>query len=331
MRKDRELTDRETREFDTRMAEDPTFSDDVEKSAAAWDLLDTMTLEAVDEFKLDSAEKPLLLRPVWRELSIAAILMAGFVSLWFFSQERSPRNDLHYVETRSTVDPWTQRLPDGSVIRLNAGAKILVKYTPDVRRVDLLLGEAHFTVAKHPDRPFVVTANRMKVQAVGTAFNVRIDIQDIDVLVTEGTVQIASEEVPLSVPDPAVVTHPQSLAGNSDNFVRSGQRAKVSLMGGARDVRVNIMDTNSSVLDESLAWQKTLLTLGGDSLEQIASSFQQKTGVKLIIADPDLNGLRIGGQFPSDNFKGFLQVLKSAYGIEWNERRDGTLVIGGSD
>ena len=52
-------------------------------------------------------------------------------------------------------------------------------------------GEAYFTVAKNPGRPFVVAAGGVGVRAVGTAFNVRLDSDAVEVLVTEGRVQVS--------------------------------------------------------------------------------------------------------------------------------------------
>jgi len=80
-------------------------------------------------------------------------------------------------------------LPDGSVVELKDGSRIDVEYAPELRRVRLH-GEAHFVVAKDATRPFVVEAGGVAVRAVGTAFNVRLEGGTVDVLVTEGRVQV---------------------------------------------------------------------------------------------------------------------------------------------
>ena len=76
------------------------------------------------------------------------------------------------------------RLHDGSIVELNKGAQISIRYSGDERRVDLLSGEAYFEVAKNPDRPFIVSARGIDVKAVGTAFNVRLHNDSLEVLVT---------------------------------------------------------------------------------------------------------------------------------------------------
>ena len=88
------------------------------------------------------------------------------------------------------------QLEDGSTINLNTNTEVEIDFSKDRRRIHLLKGEAHFDVAKNPQRPFVVYAGEGMVWAVGTAFNVRYigslnsNRPDpiIDVTVTEGTV-----------------------------------------------------------------------------------------------------------------------------------------------
>ncbi|MDG2170047.1 MAG: FecR domain-containing protein [Opitutales bacterium] len=183
-------------------------------------------------------------------------------------------------------------------------------------------------MAKAPERPFRVFANEVQVQAVGTAFNVRLSENEVDVLVTEGTVTVAPRD-PVSQVDNTQETEAGSLS-NPPSYVTSGQRAKVFLNENDPITGFDLSLANAEIIEASLSWQKSLLTFGGDSLDVIAASFEQKTGVKLIIADSELHALKIGGQFPSENVRGFLQVLRSGYGIQWSETSDGTFVMGES-
>ena len=112
------------------------------------------------------------------------------------------------------------QLSDGTRITLNTNSELKVDYSQDRRRIYLLRGEAHFDVAKNPQRPFVVYAGEGMVWAVGTAFNVRYqhgsdaNSQDnyIDVTVTEGTIKVYTEINADPAPRPehratAVTTH----------------------------------------------------------------------------------------------------------------------------
>ncbi len=65
-------------------------------------------------------------------------------------------------------------LEDGTKIWLNAATSLRypVQFTGAERRVELLEGEAYFEIAKNKEKPFIVVADRMEIQAIGTAFDV---------------------------------------------------------------------------------------------------------------------------------------------------------------
>lgn len=65
------------------------------------------------------------------------------------------------------------QLPDGSKVWLNAASSITYPniFTGDTRSVEIT-GEAYFEVAKDAARPFKVQAGNMKVEVLGTHFNV---------------------------------------------------------------------------------------------------------------------------------------------------------------
>ncbi|MGY8696772.1 MAG: FecR domain-containing protein, partial [Verrucomicrobiia bacterium] len=103
----------------------------------------------------------------------------------------------------------------------NRGAQVFVRFTDEKRLVDLLAGEAHFTVSKDASRPFIVRARGTVVQAVGTAFNVLLNSDRVEVLVTEGRVLM----------NPSIATTRESVIDESEPLVRSltaGQRSVVA-------------------------------------------------------------------------------------------------------
>src|SRR5690606_28492859 len=50
--------------------------------------------------------------------------------------------------------------------------------------------EALFDVAKDPSRPFIVSVNGAEVRAVGTAFNIRLRADVVELTVTEGVAAV---------------------------------------------------------------------------------------------------------------------------------------------
>jgi transmembrane sensor len=93
------------------------------------------------------------------------------------------------------------RLPDGSLLRLGSGTRVLVSYGTNSRDVTLLRGEATFAVSVE-SRSFNVYAfpRRFEAQLEGTRFNLRrVDNDQVELIVIAGqvTALAASQRAPL--------------------------------------------------------------------------------------------------------------------------------------
>jgi transmembrane sensor len=84
----------------------------------------------------------------------------------------------------------TIELEDGSVVQLDAGARISARFDGRSRRLSLLRGRALFDVAKDPSRRFVVQAGGTKVLALGTRFVVNRDKDSTSVALIEGRLEV---------------------------------------------------------------------------------------------------------------------------------------------
>ena len=108
----------------------------------------------------------------WR---YAAVLLIGMLTMWFFLPKPAPTKPTLSMQTLHV--PYGQHcqmtLPDGSKVWLNANTTLRFA-TPFVSERRLFLqGEALFEVAKNKQLPFVVTANGVNVEALGTRFHVK--------------------------------------------------------------------------------------------------------------------------------------------------------------
>ncbi len=181
-------------------------------------------------------------------------------------------------------------LEDGSVVELTGGAEIDVHFTAAARRVALRRGEALFTVAKNPTRPFIVHAAGVDVRAVGTAFNVRLASARVEVLVTEGRVQVAPPSAPGEPP-----------------VVSAGQLAVVALAGGAPQVS----PASAAARARVQAWQPQLLDFASTPLAEVLAELNRRNRTQLVLADPALGRLSIAASIRSDNLEGFVQLLST--------------------
>lgn len=241
--------------------------------------------------------------------ALAIVVVAG--SFWRMSQrEEWPAKS---PETATLVVPRQQTLPDGSIVTLNKGAEISVAFSPEHRRVFLKQGEAHFQVAKNPSRPFLVQANGVEVRAVGTAFSVQRDTTVVAVLVNEGTVAVG-KLAESSGKDPATTdANTNATLPSALNAVTAGNRVVVGTSTSAPVPEVERVDADEMV--ERLAWLNPRVEFSGTPLAEAVAIINResgrKSGVQVVIGDPELGRVRVSGIFRTDNLDAFVRMLEN--------------------
>jgi transmembrane sensor len=82
------------------------------------------------------------------------------------------------------------RLGDGSTVLLNTDTALSLADDEETRRLRLHHGQAVFTVAPDPDRPFEVEAAGGRIRALGTVFEVYENAGRVAITVQEHAVQV---------------------------------------------------------------------------------------------------------------------------------------------
>ena len=268
----------------------------------------------------------------WRRWSLslaaAAALVLGGVLLW---REASPAVSPEHPKSYLRVNE-RQALPDGSVVELKDGSRIVVEFSAVERRVQLT-GEAHFQVAKN-STPFVVVAGGVALKAVGTAFNVRLDAEAVDVLVTEGRVAVArvdsigagasSSERRTNAEQIMASSTPTSSVSKGWSEVATGQHSIVPL-DPAKLLRIE----NVSTLEAGrlLNWRAPRLQFAETPLSEAVEEFNRRNAVKLVLAERELGTTLIGGTFRADNPEGFARVLELTLLLKIARRDKHSLVL----
>lgn len=259
-----------------------------------------------------------------------ALVAAGYWSLGTSREESDRGNDTLVFHIENNL----RTLPDQTVVELNRGAEISVDYTETVRRVVLIRGEAHFTVTKDPSRPFVVNAMGLDVRAVGTAFNVRVGTAAVEVLVTEGKVELASAESPArlqeaSLDDSVPLVPPGVSKKNRSTplvpVLEARQRAVVSLEPETLALQVAVLTVGE--IERVLSWQHRLLDFEAAPLNEIVTEFNRRNTTQLVILDANLASLRVSAKLRSDNIDGFLHLLRAGFDVQTESREKGEILL----
>jgi transmembrane sensor len=335
VRRDRGLSAAESIEFELWQAADPRHAAAIRRSSATWSRLDRVP-ESVAEAEIGRAARRGRFRRWGRNLSFLAAAAAIAVIAVIGGRtdtspgvaEGGPRAS--GSPALQAAGPRTVTLGDGTVVSLNAGSEVEERFVAAERRVLLTRGEAHFTVAKDPARPFVVRAGNLRVRAVGTAFNVNFSAGQVDVLVTEGKVGLErTDATPVSGRDARTSSAPRDFAANTVEL-EAGERAVLSGRVetlSAVEPELVVTTVEPAEIARTLAWQDSLLRLGGSTLAEIAVEFERRSGHRVILADPALARLRVGGRFRADDLNGFVNLLATAFEVDVERGADGVLVL----
>jgi transmembrane sensor len=233
--------------------------------------------------------------PVWAAGLAASLALAA--GLWWMVSFRGPSTQ-HYVTAAARQQQVS--LVDGSVLNLNVSSEVQVALTPSVRRVTLTAGEAHFDVAHDTSRPFIVSAGGVWVRAVGTAFSVRLGDQGVEVLVTEGKVEITRD-------DPRAVPAPAPVAPAEPALLVAGERTLIARDSSAAGTKVERVSADA--LQAAVRWHSQVMTFTDLPLRDAVILFNRRNQQQLVLADAAVGECRIGGTFAADQVEAFVRLL----------------------
>ena len=278
--------------------------------------------EHSDEPNPDLLATPWLKRPWFLTLSsVAAVAMLLF-GLWVWQPGNTNQEFNGFLPDKGMMAHAYQihRLQDGSIVELNKGSQIAIHYTGEERRVNLLSGEVYFEVAKNPDRPFIVSARGVNVKAVGTAFNVRLREDSLEVLVTHGRV----------VMDSSALIETNDLKDTSEPIVlnpelAAGQRSLVSFVTEA--LLPQVAEIIEEEVEVELAWKHQVLEFVERPLSEILREFNHYNTRQIYIQDRELLETKITATFRSYNLDGFVRLLELTCPIKASRENDESITL----
>lgn len=158
---------------------------------------------------------------------------------------------------------YITRLPDGSVVHLNAGSelKVPVHFGTESREV-WLRGEGFFEVVHRENLIFTVHTDKADISVLGTEFDVRAYTDEKEVVTTlvQGAVGVSS--------------------GRTYDRLKPGEQARIA---GKGDVRVAEVD-----IYPFIAWKNGRMVFENERLEKIMAELQRWYDFELFYADPDV-------------------------------------------
>ncbi len=200
-------------------------------------------------------------------------------------------------------------LDDGSVVHLNTNSAMRVRIAADHRQVVLDRGEALFKVAHDPNRPFDVEAAGTTVRAVGTEFSVRVRAAneaqsgggtDVEVLVKEGRV---------AIDPPKRELERAAVLPSSTSTLSAGETVTIT------SNHVHVEKVAEADVSRKLSWTEGRLWFERQRLADVVAEFNRYNRRQMVIADPAIADLRIGGGFEATDPESFVAALERTLGV----------------
>lgn len=235
------------------------------------------------------------------------------------------------VLTTAIGEQRAVRLADRSVVHLNTDTRVEIRFTDTSREVRLIQGEALFTVERDVNRPFRVYADDIKVEALGTQFNVRRRASDTIVSVVEGRVAVVGpsdfptfnraeankQNGPSAEQDqrkqakasrtPSGETYEagRPAPANALAVVTAGEQVRVSVDGAIKD------ETGENATENATAWRQRQLVFTNTPLIDVATEVARyNLTPQLQIEGETLQARQLSGVFAADDPESLIQFLE---------------------
>jgi transmembrane sensor len=184
------------------------------------------------------------------------------------------------TETYSTAhgEQRSVQLADRSTVHLNAQSTLRATMTPWSRRLQLLQGQASFVVA--PDRrPLQVLAGALRIEDIGTTFDVTLYRQQARIDVAEGRVHVWRADRPR-----------QPMLAD----LGAGQSARIDGASG----RVHLASEDVAAMH---AWWQRRIVFRDEPLANVAEDFNRLNRTHLLIDDATAGAMRLTGNLRGDD------------------------------
>ena len=252
-------------------------------------------------------------------VAAASVVLISMLGIWFYTNpvQPAPTAGPVGVQTAPLVKtstppaaigyqtPYGKRqsitLPDGSVVILNAHSSLRVVHWTNTQREVILRGEAFFRVSKksYAGQPvkFVVRANNVAVEVLGTQFDISTRNQRVKVVLNEGHIRLKvmdGQQV-----DKQPVRTLDMLPGDLVELVNEQ----------------NLTLSSQIETGEHLAWVSNELVFDETPLSEVARLIEENYGYTVQFADPDLAKRQLTARLPDPSLDILLKALSKAFAL----------------
>lgn len=232
---------------------------------------------------------------ITRIAAVFTLPLLAFTVWSLFLQEKPTelvQNEITWYEIESPAGMRSHIvLPDGTDLWLNAESKIRysIPFTRENRQVELT-GEAFLKVVKNENAPFIVNAGAATVKVLGTQFNVKAYPEDeqLEIALTEGSIEFTGT-------------------------VADGKKATATLIPSdflAMNKATGKVGLENKNLNKHISWVKNIIIFDETPMPEVAKTLERWYGVKVVVADAEINKYRFNTTFENESLFRVLELLE---------------------
>lgn len=268
---------------------------------------------------------------------IAACIVGilAFTSWWIFGNDGSQTvtQDLSMNEITTPLGSKSQlRLPDSTVVWLNAGSKLTYpkEFGKNIREVTLV-GEAYFEVKKKGNIPFVIHTHRMDIKVLGTTFNVKSYPGEAttEASLIKGSIEVSLKDRSASPillkPKEKIIVREFAKASVVSNEEKSKD---ISVKEQQPEVAIQSVayDQNFDTVLEA-AWVDNLLVFTEMKFSEVVKLMERWYGITIQVENASLLNQQLTGSFRNETIYQALDALQYVVDFDYERVTAKSIII----
>ena len=266
------------------------------------EIIEKLNFEVLPNIKVvplnSSVKKRSLIKVLMRYAAV--LLLFNVVGYYIYTYINKPET-VQIIASNQILD---EKLPDGSNITLNKGTSI--EYKKDFKKRALVLkGEAYFDVKHDKSSPFVITAEDLRVEVLGTSFYVNTNNSNgkVEVILKSGRVAVYYA----SSPESKVILEP-------------GEKVEMSKMQEPSNQGVKTVFTNENFM----SWKTKKICFNDEPLIKIVEVLNKVYNVNIRLENAHLNSLKVTATFDNQTLDAVLDVIQAT--VDVTVKRNGDII-----
>ncbi|MFC2711391.1 FecR family protein [Hoylesella oralis] len=237
-----------------------------------------------------------------RYVAAVLILLVSFSGVYLWLEPASKEQLLPAIVNVAPGNKATIVLPDGTKVALNSNTELQYDVVPgEHREVKLSHGEAYFEVKKDTDCPFHVSVGDMKVEVLGTRFNVKAGYDRVETSLLSGSVRLSGNRLAQKY---------MLIPGEKSVYRRSNHSMSIVQNDVYQDV----------------GWKDGYLVFNSLPLKEVLKLIENWYGVTIHLMDERSANDLLTGSFHQEPLECVLSSLSMQYGFKFQIRKNEIIV-----